>query len=84
MTVRSSDCEVEINGRWQTATIGEALRFDRSLRKRCLECHGPVRAHGTGATGNGTPHFEHLARHSGCSRCDAFDGKRSRHPDALK
>ncbi|RVI86469.1 hypothetical protein CN190_14430 [Sinorhizobium meliloti] len=73
---------MKVRGVWTTISIEDALRLDASRTKRCVECHGQVRAHGSGQNGM-RAHFEHFRRHEGCSKSDAFSGARSRHPKAL-
>lgn len=76
------DCEVSLGRGWQRIGIDDALRL-RPERMRCPECHGRVRAHRQGTTGQ-RAHFEHFQTHTGCSRKPStFSGHRSLHPDAL-
>ena len=83
MAVRSSDCEIEVGGQWVVYNIDDVLQNDPPGRRRCVECHGVVKAHGVGKNGQAA-HFEHGRRHSGCSRCDKFSGVKSSHPQALR
>lgn len=78
---RSVTCEIQQNGRWVEISVADALKLTRGTRKRCVECHGPVRSHRAG--GNGGAHVEHLRRHKGCSRGDCFSGSKSLHPQAI-
>lgn len=75
--------ELVLKGQWQTITLEQALRLDKSRRMRCPECHWQVKAHAVGKNGQ-RPHMEHETRNSGCSRGDCFDGTRRMHPKALK
>lgn len=62
--------------------VADILRMEPRPLLRCPECHGRVRAHKEGTTGQ-RAHFEHFAAHSGCSLKPTFRGVRSRHPEAL-
>lgn len=79
-TIRpTTECEIKENGNWIKVTVAEALEIQG--QKRCISCHGPVRAHRAGI---GRAHIEHLRRHSGCPRSDAYDGRGiTLHPYAL-
>lgn len=70
---RSTDCELWANKRWELIDIELAVRMPKGRFMRCVECHGRVRAHALGKTGQAA-HFEHFERHKGCSRGDCFDG----------
>ncbi len=84
---RSICCEVrEGSDDWLFVTVEDVIerrnRGDIKFDKRCVECHGRVRAHKAGVWG--AAHFEHMQRHSGCSLGDNYDGKGKRiHPDAI-
>lgn len=81
---KSTRCEVRrANGRWEEVSVDEALRLGRSAEKRCIECRGRVRAHGS-REGVPSPHIEHLQRHPGCSLGNCFNWHRSMHPHALE
>jgi hypothetical protein len=75
-------CELYANQTWNSIGISDALRMPRSRMMRCPECHGRVRAHRQGTTGQ-REHFEHYERHKGCSRGDCFDGNLRKHFAAL-
>lgn len=74
--------ELHANRTWNPISIAVALSMPRSRRMRCPECHGRVRAHREGTTGQ-RAHMEHYERHTGCSRGDCFDGNSRPHPRAL-
>lgn len=76
-------CEERINGRWSARTVAEVLAAAARGPIRCPECHGRVRAHKEGTTGQ-RAHFEHMRRHDGCSLKSTFNGRKTRHPDALE
>jgi hypothetical protein len=69
-------------GQWVGIDIETVLKQPRSRVMRSPECHGHVRAHREGATGQ-KAHTEHQERNAGCSRGDCFDGQPRRHPHAL-
>lgn len=76
-------CQERVNGQWVIRTIAEVQAAPARGPIRCPECHGPVRPHKQGTTGQ-RAHFEHRKRHEGCSlKKSTFNGRRSRHPDAL-
>ena len=78
-------CEMQIKGGWGPIAVSDALELNPALLKRCLECHGQVRAHR--ASNNGMKaHFEHIEAHPGCSRSTgvAFSGKSTPHPKAME
>jgi hypothetical protein len=75
-------CEVEVRGLWTAIDLSTALRLARTRFMRCVECHGRVRAHREGSTGQ-RAHMEHDERHPGCSRGDCFDGHQRRHHRAI-
>lgn len=79
---RLDTCELWANKQWVEITIEDALRMDESRKKRCVECHGQVRAHSASEDGM-RAHFEHLRAHPGCSRGHVYDGTSTRHPKAL-
>jgi hypothetical protein len=80
---KSTVCEIrKPGGGWKAITVDVALE-QRETEKRCVECHGAVRAHKTGGHGVPAAHFEHRMKHEGCSLGHAFDGKRRPHPSAL-
>jgi hypothetical protein len=63
--------------------VDDALT-NRGAEMRCPECHGRMRVHKEGTTGQGA-HFEHQQSHVGCSFSAKWDGKsRSRHPLAIR
>ncbi|MDR6952456.1 hypothetical protein J2X65_001811 [Ancylobacter sp. 3268] len=75
-------CEVWENGSWQPLRVEDALNRRADIM-RCPQCHGPVRPHKLGTTGQ-RAHFEHRGRHTGCSLMQrTFSGTHSLHPDAL-
>jgi len=78
------ECEIKVRGEWQRIEIAAALGMDSGGLMRCPECHGRVRAHKAGTTGQ-RAHFEHYGSHSGCSlKPCTFSGHRSLHPNALQ
>lgn len=80
---RAKECEVRVRGAWVRVSLDDALnRLDASRPKRCIQCHGEVRAHAEGRDGMAA-HFEHRHRHKGCSFGDCFDGAVRPHPKAL-
>ena len=80
---RSTRCEArQESGQWEEVSVEEAIAVGSAVEKRCIECHGPVRAHGS-REGVPSPHIEHRQRHSGCSLGDCFSGHHSIHPHAL-
>ena len=77
-------CEMRVRGAWEVITLDDALnRFDASREKRCIECHGQVRAHRLSSNGM-KAHFEHYERHDGCSLGNSFSGARARHRRPLE
>ena len=78
----NDECEFKVRGEWQRNDIAAALKMAAGELKRCPECHGRVRAHKAGTTGQ-RAHFEHLRAHAGCSLKPGFSGRRSLHPEAL-
>lgn len=77
-------CEERINGHWVRRAVAEVLTAAARSPIRCPECHGRVRAHKEGTTGQ-RAHFEHMKRHEGCSlKKSTFSGRRARHPEALE
>jgi hypothetical protein len=80
---RSVRCEVRgADGRWDQVSVAEALALGNAVEKRCIECHGPVRAHAS--HGGPSAHIEHRQAHAGCSLGDSFNGHRSMHPHAVQ
>ena len=83
MAVGATIAQMKVRDTWIDISVEDALhRFDSSRTKRCLECHGQVRAHAEGSNGN-PAHFEHLQAHAGCSKSMAFGGVASMHPKPL-
>lgn len=81
---RVDECEIRARGQWLRVDITYALKLGKNIEMRCPECHGRVRAHKLGTTGQ-RPHFEHRLTHTGCSlKRSTFSGHRSPHPDALE
>jgi len=80
---RSTTCEARSKrGPWQIVSVDLAVEMNTSVEKRCVECHGRVRAHKTGD--GGAAHFEHIQKHVGCTLGTCYDGKGSRlHPVAV-
>lgn len=76
-------CHHDSNGGWVTLQIEAAVQYEQRERMRCPECWGPVRAHREGRSGTPCAHFEHLRAHKGCRYSYIYNGKRTRHPDAL-
>ena len=80
---KAETCEMRVRDDWVVITLDDALsQFDPSRLKRCIECHGQVRAHRQGTNGMAA-HFEHMVRHDGCSLGNSFDGTKSLHRGAL-
>jgi hypothetical protein len=77
---RTDECEIKLNGDWQAVGITAALDKYRGELMRCPECHGRVRVHKAGTTGQ-RAHFEHRTAHNGCSRSRTFSGHRAFHPE---
>lgn len=74
---RSTECEVRLTvGRWTVATAEEAVKFGKAVDKRCIECHGRVRAHKGGDWG--AAHIEHIQKNSGCTLGAHYDGSGKR------
>lgn len=73
-------CEIRTADGWERVSVADALSR-RGESMRCPACHGPVRAHKEGTTGQ-RAHFEHLRSHDGCRLKQSFSGTDSRHPDA--
>ena len=69
---------------WSVINIEEAIARRGEVETRCVECHGPVRAHKAASDGSFRAHFEHVQRHDGCSRSRNFNGEQSRHPLAIQ
>jgi hypothetical protein len=81
---RSDECEMLVRGEWIRISLDDALsKYDASRTKRCVECHGQVRAHREGSDGM-RAHFEHFERHDGCSLGVSFSGIRSMHRKPLE
>jgi hypothetical protein len=80
---RSTTCDARRgSGPWKTISVHSAIELGKQIEKRCVECHGRVRAHK--ASGSMEAHIEHMQRHVGCSLGDCYDGNGSRrHPLAL-
>ena len=55
---RVDECEIRARGQWLRVDITYALKLGKNIEMRCPECHGRVRAHKLGTTGQ-RPHFEH-------------------------
>ena len=83
MGKKNDICEAKIANRWTVLSIADVLALDPRPMLRCLECHGSVRAHNQANNGM-RAHFEHFVRHDGCSLKHSFNGKHTRHPDALE
>jgi nitrate reductase cytochrome c-type subunit len=79
----SQTCEVRYGDEpWHLASVQEAFRLRKGTAKRCIQCHGSVRAHR--ATKIMDAHFEHMRGHPGCPLSVAYDGNGTRpHPLAL-
>jgi hypothetical protein len=76
-------CEAKIDAEWRVIGIADALGMYKGALRRCIECHGPMEAHGPYNDG-ARPHFAHKKAHSGCSlKSNSFSGVSSPHPDAL-
>ena len=77
---RSVTCEVRhASGPWHEVGVEEAIKLGKTVSKRCVQCHGPVRVHK--AADSGAAHVEHTRRHAGCPLGDCYDGNEVRpHP----
>jgi hypothetical protein len=80
---RSTICEARYRrGAWEIMPVDQAVVLSTRVEKRCVECHGRVRAHRSGDWG--AAHFEHIQSHKGCSLDDCYDGNGPRfHPVAV-
>lgn len=76
-------CEILAEGAWERIDVEDALARRGLAPMRCPVCHGPVRAHKAGTTGQ-RAHFEHQQRHDGCRLASGFSGAESEHPHALR
>ncbi len=74
-------CEIRMAAGWERISITDALSR-RGETMRCPACHGPVKTHKEGTTGQ-RAHFEHVQAHTGCRLKSGFSGTESPHPDAL-
>ena len=76
-------CEVKRGGRWEPISLSDALKT-RAFRAEndVPECHGHVRAHKEGTTGQ-RAHFEHFRAHKGCPARRGNVLPYSMHPDVL-
>ncbi len=70
---RSIDCELWANNWWERIDMDLALRMPPGRQMRCVDCHGRVRAHREGTTGQAA-RMEHLEAHPGRARGNIFDG----------
>lgn len=78
-----SDCEVRIDGVWTHMSAAEAHARHRNADKRCPDCHGRVRAHGTYGAQQRIS-IVHRQRHDGCPRMPRqYAGTPKPHPDTL-
>lgn len=77
-------CELWASGKWHDISIDQALSDYAERILRCPECHGAVKAFNAGPNGKPRAHFEHKARHPGCSRGDCFDGTQRPHPKPVR
>ena len=84
MLAKNDTCEVKVGAIWVAVTLDKALALHPDRIKRCVECHGGVRAHKTAVNGM-QPHFEHFDAHPGCSRSRSvkFSGISRLHPRAV-
>jgi hypothetical protein len=80
--MKTDRCEMKIKDGWASLKIDDAIGLNPDILKRCIECHGKVRAHRASTNGM-RAHFEHVDAHSGCSLGDSFTGKETLHPKAL-
>ena len=83
MMARSTECEVRQGaGGWAVVTAERAVELGTDTEKRCVECHGLVRAHK--ATDCGVAHIEHMQGNPGCTLGMNYDGNgRRRHVHPL-
>ena len=75
-------CEIMTDDGWALIDVDEALGLCGAML-RCPACHGRVRAHRAGTTGQ-RAHFEHLQRHDGCPLKNGYSGVSSEHPDPVQ
>jgi hypothetical protein len=82
---KSDACQVRWKGGagWETVSVVEAIELGSAVEKRCIECHGRVRAHRAARNGAFAAHIEHMSKHTGCSLGAWFQSPRSPHPEAL-
>jgi hypothetical protein len=70
----STKCEILTDAGWKVVSIDKVIADRVTGRKtedkRCVICHGRVRAHKAGA---GAAHFEHQQRNNGCPLSDRYD-----------
>ena len=71
---RSTLCEAKRGSAWGPMDIRAALDHRTTVPMRCPECHGQVRPHKMGTTGQ-AEHFEHMMAHIGCSFSAQWDGR---------
>ena len=76
------EAEILSGDGWFRIDIERGLTLGGSTPMRCPACHGRVRAHKAGTTGQ-RAHFEHLRSHDGCPLKNGFSGEISAHPEAL-
>lgn len=82
-TPDKNTCEVLIDGTWTLMPVAEAHDYHRAADKRCPDCHGQVRTHGTyGMLKSVT--MAHHRSHDGCPRIpQRYAGTPKLHPEAL-
>jgi competence CoiA-like predicted nuclease len=74
------ECEIKIDGQWQTVDYLTAVTKYAQNLKRCPACGGRVTHYPSK-----NPHFGHYAAHEGCSLVEStFCGTPSKHRDALE
>ena len=63
---KNARCEIELirDGKlcWESSSVEEALKSDRTGRKRCPECHASVRLHNAGVAESGSLTKKHANR----------------------
>jgi RNA polymerase-binding transcription factor DksA len=65
---RSTELEVEANGKWEIKNVDDALAIGKRYGQ-CVKCHEPARAHRRGKNG-AAAHVEHLSRNKKCPLSD--------------
>ena len=82
MSLSANEAKIRDGAGWRRIGVDEALKAPEGSALRYPECHGPMRVHREGTTGQ-RAHFEHRQRHSGCPTKLGFKGSATPHPHAL-